>query len=160
MLLTDLPNSAMNIEPTTSQQSASSDGTLNDPSSDLDASYGVLPDLKKGIDGLPAPGIVQPGYTIPPPTKTTAGRPAKVWIPKARSNRTIVLCFDGTGDQFDSDVRPSVPIPECVYSSFSELERRPIGVDATQGRYHATAGILPTWYRDLHRHRFACHIVG
>lgn len=26
-------------------------------------------------------------------------------IPSKHSNRTIVLCFDGTGDQFDEDVR-------------------------------------------------------
>ena len=26
-------------------------------------------------------------------------------IPTKHSNRTIILCFDGTGDQFDKDVR-------------------------------------------------------
>ena len=26
-------------------------------------------------------------------------------IPETHSNRTLVLCFDGTGDKFDSDVR-------------------------------------------------------
>jgi len=26
-------------------------------------------------------------------------------IPKTHNNRTLVLCFDGTGDKFDSDVR-------------------------------------------------------
>ena len=26
-------------------------------------------------------------------------------IPPTHSNRTIILCFDGTGDQFDEDVR-------------------------------------------------------
>ena len=26
-------------------------------------------------------------------------------IPKRHNNRTLVLCFDGTGDKFDSDVR-------------------------------------------------------
>ena len=26
-------------------------------------------------------------------------------IPSRHSNRTIILCFDGTGDQFDEDVR-------------------------------------------------------
>ena len=26
-------------------------------------------------------------------------------IPSKHSNRTIILCFDGTGDQFDEDVR-------------------------------------------------------
>ena len=26
-------------------------------------------------------------------------------IPLKHSNRTIILCFDGTGDQFDEDVR-------------------------------------------------------
>ena len=26
-------------------------------------------------------------------------------IPTTHANRTLVLCFDGTGDKFDSDVR-------------------------------------------------------
>ena len=26
-------------------------------------------------------------------------------IPKTHNNRTLVLCFDGTGDKFDADVR-------------------------------------------------------
>ena len=30
--------------------------------------------------------------------------PDRVWIPKEHKNRTLVLCFDGTGDHFDSDV--------------------------------------------------------
>ncbi len=32
---------------------------------------------------------------------------ARTWIPTCHDNRTIVLCFDGTGDEFDSDVRKS-----------------------------------------------------
>ncbi|EKM57152.1 uncharacterized protein PHACADRAFT_208293 [Phanerochaete carnosa HHB-10118-sp] len=31
------------------------------------------------------------------------GRGQKVWIPAHHRHRTLVLCFDGTGDQFDSD---------------------------------------------------------
>lgn len=29
----------------------------------------------------------------------------KAWVPVEHKNRTLVLCFDGTGDHFDSDVR-------------------------------------------------------
>ena len=31
-------------------------------------------------------------------------------IPKRHNNRTLVLCFDGTGDKFDSDVRNPSPL--------------------------------------------------
>lgn len=30
--------------------------------------------------------------------------PSRLWIPSSHSKRTLVLCFDGTGDEFDSDV--------------------------------------------------------
>ena len=46
-------------------------------------------------------------------------------IPSKHSNRTIILCFDGTGDQFDEDVRiifiqkeytPSLHLPRTLIS--------------------------------------------
>ena len=47
-------------------------------------------------------------------------------VPETHSNRTLVLCFDGTGDKFDSDVREpflmrlpttSLIIPSCQNSN-------------------------------------------
>lgn len=37
------------------------------------------------------------------------GEAKKIWIPSEHSNRnrTLILCFDGTGDHFDSDVSGS-----------------------------------------------------
>ena len=41
-------------------------------------------------------------------------------IPTKHSNRTIILCFDGTGDQFDEDVRI------IVRKQYSQLTLSPI----------------------------------
>ena len=35
-------------------------------------------------------------------------------IPSSHDARTLVLCFDGTGDQFDADVRPYSPFAGCA----------------------------------------------
>jgi hypothetical protein len=32
----------------------------------------------------------------------------RTWIPASHPQRTLVLCFDGTGDEFDSDVRKRI----------------------------------------------------
>jgi uncharacterized protein (DUF2235 family) len=47
-------------------------------------------------------------------TVTDARLPIPPLIPPAekRTNRTLVLCFDGTGDQFDDDVRIFFSYPE------------------------------------------------
>ena len=52
------------------------------------------------------------------------------------SPRTIVLCFDGTGDQFDADVRI---LGSSAFTSVScrrlpEFERRAVLFDAEEGR--------------------------
>ena len=36
----------------------------------------------------------------------------RVWIPAKHSQRTVIVCFDGTGDEFDSDVLISIPRPD------------------------------------------------
>ena len=41
--------------------------------------------------------------------------PDKVWVPREHSNRTLVLCFDGTGDHFDSDVRRTRYFSACIH---------------------------------------------
>ncbi|THH13472.1 hypothetical protein EW146_g6748 [Bondarzewia mesenterica] len=48
-------------------------------------------------NGSAKPTDSVPTYIPPPPL------PPPKWIPEERSNRTLVLCFDGTGDQFDKD---------------------------------------------------------
>jgi len=44
-------------------------------------------------------------YQRPKPTRSTSVDPRIVplTIPPTHTNRTLVLCFDGTGDQFDND---------------------------------------------------------
>ena len=56
---------------------------------------------------------------------------SRAWIPQVRSNRTLVLCFDGTGDQFDQDVSaPSFVCPAlfvlALILALVELEHRPV----------------------------------
>jgi|SRR5712671_417500 len=52
-------------------------------------------------DPLPSNGI-----DVKTPPSTGPGAYDTAVIPPSHGARTLVLCFDGTGDQFDSDVRP------------------------------------------------------
>ena len=93
-------------------------------------------------------------------------------IPETRNNRTLVLCFDGTGDKFDSDVRK--PTTSIILSFhhyhphfriMSELERRAVHITAQEGQQARTDGVLsgtsagtPVWHgtdivtKDRNRH--------
>ena len=71
----------------------------------------------------------------------------RVWIPDGPTDRTLVLCFDGTGDSFDQDVSQA-----CYLSSRScprlnatstEFKRRSIPGDAEERRSHEAARVLP-----------------
>ena len=61
-------------------------------------------------------------------------------------HRTIVLCFDGTGDSFDKDVRyiePTILVTAEIEGTFlTEFERRSVGRDAQKERPHAAARLL------------------
>jgi hypothetical protein len=46
-------------------------------------------------------------------------------IPPSHDARTLVLCFDGTGDQFDADVRLRFLLPREVALSLTERPRVP-----------------------------------
>ncbi|KAF8810982.1 hypothetical protein BYT27DRAFT_7185097 [Phlegmacium glaucopus] len=70
--------------------------------------------LKDSVDGSPTdsqfpdiPNATSPTtYNKPPPIRregTLDPRLRSSFIPPKHSNRTLVLCFDGTGDQFDAD---------------------------------------------------------
>ncbi len=54
-------------------------------------------------------------------------------IPPSHEARTLVLCFDGTGDQFDSDVRANVYLLVVVVLTYKipafvrlEFQHRPV----------------------------------
>ena len=58
--------------------------------------------------------------------------------------RTLVLCFDGTGDQFDADVSAlAIVTPESSANPVSELECHPVLHPATEGRSYTADGLLP-----------------
>ena len=69
-------------------------------------------------------------------------------IPKSHNNRTLVLCFDGTGDKFDSDVRrplpppppPPPPSPHCRI--MAEFQRRAVHITVEEGQQARTDGLL------------------
>lgn len=63
-----------------------------------------LPHRSATTDGLPSP------YPNPSPTSSDSTRQGSSSgdydiVPPYHPARTLVLCFDGTGDQFDDDVR-------------------------------------------------------
>jgi hypothetical protein len=56
------------------------------------ASEATVVNRDRPISGLPFNGFKNGTIQVPP------------IIPPEHTNRTLVLCFDGTGDQFDADV--------------------------------------------------------
>jgi len=68
-------------------------------------------------------------------------------IPKTHNNRTLVLCFDGTGDKFDSDVRKPETDTLLYYHHphfrlMTELERRPVHITIEEGQQARADGLL------------------
>jgi hypothetical protein len=56
-------------------------------------------------------------------TSTAWGPPKRQWMPRPddphrHPSRTLILCFDGTGDQFDNDVRVQCLSSPTVRSAF------------------------------------------
>ena len=71
------------------------------------------------------------------------------WIPNPNSerNRTLVLCFDGTGDSFDQDVSRSSDhsyLRSCLELNAisTELQRRAVPRDAQERRSYKAARLL------------------
>lgn len=66
--------------------------------------------------------------------------------PSNHTSRIFVLCFDGTGDQFDADVRTSHALfghrPFYVTVAL-EYKRRAILRSPQKGRWESTSGLLP-----------------
>lgn len=79
--------------------------------------------------------LISPSTLAASGVSTLAIDPTNDVIPPVHTHRTLVLCFDGTGDQFDADV--SLPRDTSIASSddtlFTELERRPVLFHAEEG---------------------------
>lgn len=65
-------------------------------------------------------------------------------VPPTHKNRTLILCFDGTGDKFDNDVSP---VPLRLRSTRAdhaplEFERRSVHLDVEEGQQARANGIL------------------
>ena len=82
----------------------------------------LLPPLDIDMPAPTSSGRVPPNpiqtnlkYPLPPPTGVESlpsigpGAYDNTVIPPSHDARTLVLCFDGTGDQFDTDVRTYMP---------------------------------------------------
>ena len=93
------------------------------------------------------------------PTPFLQGQWEYETIPKKHNNRTLVLCFDGTGDKFDADVRkPPINIMLSYHHHphfrvMIELERRAVHIPAKEGQQARTDGLLsgtsigtPVWH--------------
>jgi hypothetical protein len=81
-----------------------------------------LPPLDSDINmPVPTPGPIQTNLKTPLSTSTAMDSPPSAGpgaydstvIPPSHSARTLVLCFDGTGDQFDTDVRKYILSPSA-----------------------------------------------
>lgn len=90
------------MDRTASADSALSDDTLQDAQYSPQDYW-----LKKGFSAESPTDLRSPTSEDDKPPQAehpTEHRPEKIWIPAKHDNRTLVLCFDGTGDHFDSDV--------------------------------------------------------
>ncbi len=69
------------------------------------------------------------------PSSIGAGIYDDTVIPPSHNARTVVLCFDGTGDQFDVDVCAR-PCSWCLYLRvlLVEFEHCAVLLDAQEGR--------------------------
>ena len=65
-------------------------------------------------------------------------------IPPSHHARTLVLCFDGTGDQFDSDVCPH--LYSCVASSPSRVSLRRTRTSCSSSRCSRRMTRVSRWY--------------
>jgi len=63
-------------------------------------------------------------------------------IPPSHTNRTLVLCFDGTGDQFDADVSIFQVIDRLVHTLGVELEYHRVFLHAQERRPNKANGLL------------------
>ena len=80
------------------------------------------------------------------------GEDQRVWIQAngekhccGHQHRTLVLCFDGTGDQFDDSVREPLLVDVAYLTLRTELQRRELCVDAEKRQKFAAAGVLSGW---------------
>ena len=57
-------------------------------------------------------------------------------VPPIHKNRTLIICFDGTGDKFDSDVGSMCFRPRRVKANegFPEFQCRSIHLDVEEGQ--------------------------
>jgi hypothetical protein len=106
-------------QPLTHQQDPSSVSTL------VDVDVGT-PALEKRVPPYTTtePAPLQPLVTDSPVATVVARNaqtksksrsfPLPAYVPPAHTNRTLVLCFDGTGDQFSEEVRPRCVDPSVL----------------------------------------------
>jgi hypothetical protein len=89
--------------------------------------YPEFPKVSSGPDGsgLTSPLIPSSGVTIGDKHHMDE------IIPKRHSNRTIILCFDGTGDQFDEDVRINFTQKEYPQLTCPNFPRTPISFSSS-----------------------------
>jgi hypothetical protein len=120
--------------------------------------YPEFPKVSSGPDGsgLTSPLIPSSGVTIGDKHHMDE------IIPTRHSNRTIILCFDGTGDQFDEDVRINLlkrNIPSLLVPIFQELQYRSVLLHAEKGQQIRTDGLLSGVPFDLNSIRSSNHIL-
>jgi len=65
-------------------------------------------------------------------------------VPPIHKNRTLIVCFDGTGDKFDNDVSLTCFRPRRAKASdgLPEFQRRSIHLDVEEGQQARANGVL------------------
>ena len=87
--------------------------------------YPEFPNVSSDPDGLGS------GSGSPSPSGVGDKYHMDEIIPSKHSNRTIILCFDGTGDQFDEDVRIILIQKEYPRLTCTNVSRIPISFSSS-----------------------------
>ena len=66
-------------------------------------------------------------------------------VPPKHKHRTLIVCFDGTGDKFDNDVGLVHFRPRRTKANdgFPEFQCRSINLDVEEGQQPRANGVLP-----------------
>lgn len=88
--------------------------------------------------------------TLPTSLNSEATLSVPSVIPPEHDHRTLVLCFDGTGDQFDADNSNIVQLVSLLKKNDRNKQMVYYQVSSHQPEYSSSHSSQPVWHRHLH----------
>lgn len=85
------------------------------------------------MDAQPAPSTSTPSPVLVQPTIEVVAPPAPKATMSPQKGRNLILCFDGTSNQFDGDVSPLTRLLHTRTHRLAEHKRRQVLLFAQEG---------------------------